>query len=87
MKITSVKVKKLEAKENSRLIGSATITIDNEFAINGIKIIKGDNRIFVAMPSEKMPDNSFRDMAHPINMECRKKLEAAILNEFNKNDN
>lgn len=84
MKITTVKVKKLEEKENSRLIGSASIVIDNEFIVTGIKIIKGDNRLFVAMPSEKMPDNTFKDIAHPLNMECRRKVEDAILTEYRK---
>ena len=84
MKITNVKVKKLEEKENSRLIGSASIVIDNEFKVSGIKIIKGNSRIFAAMPSEKMPDNTFKDIAHPVNMECRQKLEEAILTEFRK---
>ncbi len=83
MKITSVKVKKLEI-ENKRLLGSASIVIDNEFIITGIKIIRGDNRLFVAMPSEKMPDNTFKDVAHPLNMECRQKLENAILKEYRR---
>ncbi len=84
MKITSVKVKKFEESEKSHLLGVATAVIDNEFIITDIKIIKGINRVFLAMPSEKMPDGTFRDIVHPLNTECRQKLETTIINEFNK---
>ena len=81
MKITSVKVKKIEEK-NSRLVGVATAVIDKVFIVEDIKIIKGDERLFLAMPSQKMPDGSYKDIAHPLNADCRKLLEDAILTEY-----
>lgn len=87
MKITSVKVKKLEETENSRLVGAATAVIDKEFIVTGIKIIKGDNGLFLAMPSEKMPDGTFKDIAHPLNNECRAKFTDAIIAEYEKLNN
>ena len=72
MRITSVKVKKIEEK-NSRLVG---------VVIEDIKIIKGDEKLFLAMPSQKMPDGSYKDIAHPLNADCRKLFEDAILNEY-----
>lgn len=81
MKITSVKVKKIEEK-NSRLVGVATAVIDKVFIVEDIKIIKGDDRLFLAMPSQKMPDGSYKDIAHPLNADCRKLFEDAILAEY-----
>lgn len=81
MKITSIKVKKIE-EDNSRLVGVATAVIDKVFIINDIKIIKGDDRLFLAMPSQKMPDGSYKDIAHPLNADCRKLFEDAILKEY-----
>lgn len=81
MKITSIKVKKIE-EDNSRLVGVATAVIDKVFIINDIKIIKGDDRLFLAMPSQKMPDGSYKDIAHPLNSDCRKLFEDAILKEY-----
>ena len=86
MKLTSIKVKKFEEDEKSRLLGVATAVIDNEFIITDIKIIRGDNRLFLAMPSEKMPDGTYKDVVHPLNTECRQKFESAILKEYTKND-
>ena len=81
MKITSVKVKKKKEK-NSRLVGVATAVIDKVFIVEDIKIIKGDERLFLAMPSQKMPDGSYKDIAHPLNADCRKLFEDAILTEY-----
>lgn len=81
MKITSVKVKKIEEK-NSRLVGVATAVIDKVFIVEDIKIIKGDEKLFLAMPSQKMPDGSYKDIAHPLNADCRKLFEDAILTEY-----
>lgn len=87
MKLTSVKVKRIEAEENSRLVGVATAVIDKEFIITDIKIIKGDERLFLAMPSQKMPDGSYKDVAHPLSTECRAKFEDAILKEYDNVSN
>lgn len=81
MRITSVKVKKIEEK-NSCLVGVATAVIDKVFIIEDIKIIKGDEKLFLAMPSQKMPDGSYKDIAHPLNADCRKLFEDAILTEY-----
>ena len=81
MRITSVKVKKIEEK-NSRLVGVATAVIDKVFIVEDIKIIKGDEKLFLAMPSQKMPDGSYKDIAHPLNADCRKLFEDAILTEY-----
>lgn len=81
MKITSVRVKKL-SEENSKLVGVATAVIDNVFIIRDIKIIETEKGRFLAMPSQKMPDGSYIDVAHPLNTDCRKMFENAILTEY-----
>ena len=81
MKVTSVKVKKIE-KENSRMKGIAEILIDDMIAIHDIRIILGDNGLFVAMPSRKTPNGEYRDIAHPINAETREKIQKAILDAY-----
>ncbi len=83
MNITSVTVRKIE-KENSRMRGIASVLIDDCFAIHDIRIIEGDNGLFIAMPSRKTPTGTYRDIAHPINPEIRKQFEDAILTEFEK---
>ena len=83
MKVTSVKVKKIE-KENSRMKGIASILLDDMIAIHDIRIISGDNGLFVAMPSRKTATGDYRDIVHPISQEARDVIEGAILEEYNK---
>ena len=81
MKITSVSVRKVE-KEGSRMKGIASVLIDESFAVHDIRIIEGDNGLFIAMPSRKTATGSYRDIAHPINPEVRSMLEEAILKAY-----
>lgn len=85
MEITSVTVRKFE-KDGNRMKGIATIVIDNAFAIHDIRIIEGDNGLFIAMPSRKTATGEYRDIAHPINTEIRTMFQNAILEEYEKAD-
>ncbi len=85
MKVTSVKVKKIE-KENSRMKGIASILLDDMIAIHDIRIISGDNGLFVAMPSRKTATGDYRDIVHPISQEARDIVEGAIIEEYNKEE-
>jgi len=60
----------------------ASITIDGEFVVHDIRVIDGNNGMFVAMPSKKTPDGEFRDIAHPISSVTRQKVQEAVLEEF-----
>lgn len=83
MKITSVTVHKIE-KENSRMKGIASVLLDDCFAIHDIRIIDGDNGLFIAMPSRQTSTGGYRDIAHPINTETRQEFQKAILDEYEK---
>jgi stage V sporulation protein G len=85
MEITSVNVRRIE-KENSRMKGIASVLIDNSFAVHDIRIIDGDNGLFIAMPSRKTATGGYRDIAHPINPEVREIFETTILSEYEKQD-
>ena len=61
-----------------------SVTFDNEFVVHDIKIIEGMNGLFIAMPSRKMGEGDFRDIAHPINSETRNKLQEAIFAEYER---
>ena len=82
MKITSVKVRKIE-KEGSRMKGIASVLLDDSFAVHDIRIIEGDNGLFIAMPSRKTATGAYRDIAHPINPEVRSMFEDAIIEAYN----
>ncbi len=62
----------------------ATITIDDAFIIRDLKIIKGHEGLFVAMPSKRRKDGQFKDIAHPLNQETREMIENAVFEAFEK---
>ncbi len=85
MKITSVNVRKVE-KEGSRLKGVASVLLDDSFAVHDIRVIEGDNGLFIAMPSRKTKTGGYRDIVHPINPEVRAMFEEIIIGEYNINE-
>ncbi len=82
MEITEVKV--YPVQENEKLKGYATIIFDNCFVVRDLKIIDGNSGLFVAMPSKKKKDGTYRDIAHPLNNETRAKIEEAIIREYER---
>ena len=61
-----------------------SLTFDDEFVVHDIKIIEGQNGLFIAMPSRKMGEGDFRDIAHPLNSETRNRIKDTIFAEYEK---
>ena len=81
MKITEVKIYPVNEE---RLKAYVTITIDECFVVRDLKIIRGNEGLFVAMPSKKRKDGQFKDIAHPLNQETRAHMEQAIFDAYEK---
>ncbi len=84
MQITDVRLKKVNSENRMKAV--ASVTFDNEFVIHDIKVIESQNGLFIAMPSKKMPNGDYRDIAHPINAETREKVQKAIFERYNEPD-
>jgi stage V sporulation protein G len=81
MNITDVRIRKIGSEGKMKAV--ASVTFDNEFVVHDIKVIEGQNGLFIAMPSRKTPDGEYRDIAHPINSDTRDKLQSLVLERFN----
>ena len=82
MTITDVRVRKIASEGKMKAIVS--VTFDNEFVVHDIKVIEGQNGLFIAMPSRKTPDGEVKDIAHPINTETRERIQSSILEAYEK---
>lgn len=80
MQITDVRIRKIS--NDGKMKAIVSITFENEFVVHDIKVIEGQNGLFIAMPSRKTPDGEFKDIAHPINTETREKIQNSILNAY-----
>lgn len=83
MDITDIRVRKINSDEG-KMKAVVSVTFDNEFVVHDIKIIEGDNGLFVAMPSRKMGEGEFRDIAHPLTSETRNRIKNAIFAKYNE---
>ena len=83
MEITSVNVRKIE-KEGSKVVAVASVLFDDVFAVHDIRLLEGKNGLFIAMPSRKLSNGSYKDVAHPINQEFRVILEEKIKEKYNE---
>jgi len=81
MEITEINV---TLRSEEKLKAFVNITFDDQFVVRGLKVIKGSNGYFISMPSRKMPDGSFRDIAHPINKEFRDLVEKVVIEKYQK---
>lgn len=82
MNVTDVRIRKL--REEGKMKAVVSLTFDNAFVVHDIKIIEGQNGLFVAMPSRKVGDTDYRDIAHPINSEMRSVIQGIIFDEYEK---
>jgi stage V sporulation protein G len=70
--------------DENKLRAYVNITLDNCFMIRGLKIIRGKEGLFVAMPNKQGKNGAFRDVAHPLNAETRKMIETKILSKYDE---
>ena len=83
MKITRVVLRNKE-KENSRMKAIAAVTLDAAFVVTGIRLIQGDDKMFLAMPSRKVAEDEYDDIAHPVNKETRDMFEEVLFDAYEK---
>ena len=82
MQITDIKVRKIFNEGPMRAIVS--VTFDGQLAVHDIKVINARDRLFIVMPSRKNPDETFRDIVHPINSEFRAALEEQVIAAYDR---
>ncbi|MBO8449826.1 MAG: septation regulator SpoVG [Spirochaetes bacterium] len=80
MEVTDIRIRKVAAE--GKLKAYVTITFDDCFVVHNVKIIEGKSGLFIAMPSRKIGNGEFKDVAHPIRLDFRTKMQDKILAEY-----
>ena len=80
MQITDIKIRKLF--DDGPMKAVVSVTFDSQLAVHDIKVIHARDRFFIVMPSRKNPDESYRDIVHPINADFRASIEEAIIDAY-----
>ena len=82
MLITDVRLRLIH--DDNKLKAIASVTFDDEFVVHDIKIINGHNGHFIAMPSRKIGENEYRDVAHPLTIETRNSIKEAVFSKYDE---
>ena len=77
MQITDIRVRKLF--DDGPMKAIVSVTFDGQLAVHDIKVINARDKFFIVMPSRKNPDDTYRDIVHPINAQFRTELESAVI--------
>lgn len=77
-----MRVRKLTQDGKMRAIVS--VTLNDKFVVHDVRVIEGNNGLFVAMPSKRTPNGEFRDIAHPINSETREVIQQSVLDAYSR---
>lgn len=80
MQITDIRIR--QTSDEGKLKARVSITIDDSFAVHEIRVLEGINGLFIAMPSKKLPNGEYKDIAHPINKETRTMIQEKIIEAY-----
>ena len=80
MQITDIRLRLME--NGGKMKAVASVTFDEEFVVHDIKVIDGENGLFIAMPSKRIGEE-YKDIAHPLNSQTRARISTAILDKYN----
>jgi len=82
LNITEVRIRPVKSDGKTRAI--ASITFDNAFVVKELKVVEGPSGLFVSMPSRKVGNGGYKDIAHPITAEARQAIQAAVMEAYGK---
>lgn len=70
------------AEPKGSVVAFASVTINDMFAVNNIRVINSEKGMFVAMPQVKDANGEYRDICFPVTAELRKLLNDSILGAY-----
>ncbi|MDR1204922.1 MAG: SpoVG family protein [Peptococcaceae bacterium] len=75
-------VKIQSIRPEGTLRGTASVDLNGQFAVRGVKIMNGSNGLFVSMPSYKAGNGTYRDICFPCTTESKAAFDQAVLNAY-----
>ena len=81
MQITDIKIRKVF--DDGPMKAIVSVTFDGQLAVHDVKVVNARDKFFIVMPSRKNPDDTYRDIVHPINAEFRAMLEREVIAAYN----
>ena len=77
-----VRVRPMTPKGN--LLGYASVNINGQFAVDGIKVVSGKNGLFINMPSYQTGNGQYRDVCFPVTKEFHAQLSSEVVTGYHQ---
>ena len=71
------------AEPKGSTVAFASVTINDMFAVRGIKVVNGENGLFASMPSMKDGKSGYQDVCFPTTKELRAEINGAVVEAYN----
>lgn len=75
--ITDIRITRVDGDD--KLKAFAALVIEDCFLVGDLRVVEGEDGYFVAMPSRRKRDGSFKDIAYPLNNALREEIEERVL--------
>lgn len=80
LNITDIRISPVT--NDDKLRAYASIVLDACFIVGDLRVVEGEDGYFVAMPSRRKRDGSYKDIAYPLNNDAREALEMKVLEAY-----
>lgn len=80
MRVTNVKLKNLEGQGRLKAVGS--VSLDEELVIHGIRVVEGQNGLFVSMPNRKGADGKYYSYVYPLSEDLREQIAKDVMDVY-----
>jgi stage V sporulation protein G len=77
LNITDIRITRVDGDD--KLKAFAALIIEDCFLVGDLRVVEGEDGYFVAMPSRRKRDGSFKDIAYPLNNNLRELIEEKVL--------
>lgn len=74
----------LLANSTNNVKAMANITFDDIFVVTGIRVVQGQNGLFISMPSRKTASGEYKDVCFPLSGDFRKEITDIVVEAYNK---
>jgi stage V sporulation protein G len=82
MNVTRVKIRINGKETETKVKAYATVVLNDCFRISGIKVIDGQNGLFISFPRFQLANGQYQDLVSPVDKEGRKYIQEQVLNSF-----
>ena len=79
--VTQVQVFK-EGPFTGKMLAKASIVLNDQFQIRGLRIMEGENGLFVGYPNDPFYKGDFRSICFPMKRQLREHIENCVLEKY-----